>query len=108
MSEPERPAARPYRSTSGFEIRPVYRPDADEATTDERLGEPGSFPFTRGIHPEGHRGAPRPSRPGPSPGPMPMRPPPTNDSANPAPFRSPEAFIPRAIAPARGRCASTP
>jgi methylmalonyl-CoA mutase, N-terminal domain len=59
MSEPERPAARPYRSTSGIEIRTVYGPD-DLADFDpaDRLGAPGAFPFTRGIHPEGYRARP--------------------------------------------------
>ncbi len=59
MSEPERPAARPYRSTSGFEIRPVYGPGAERApASEDRLGEPGTYPFTRGIHPEGYRARP--------------------------------------------------
>jgi methylmalonyl-CoA mutase N-terminal domain/subunit len=41
---------------SGIAVRPVYRPD-DMAGWDQavQLGEPGSFPFTRGIHPEMYR-----------------------------------------------------
>ena len=59
MSDPERAEARPYRSTSGFEIEPVYGPsDLDGFDPDEQLGRPGSFPYTRGIHPDGYRGRP--------------------------------------------------
>ena len=56
MSDPERAARPPHRSTSGIEIRPVYRAaDPDPARADE---EPGAFPFTRGIHPNGYLGRP--------------------------------------------------
>jgi methylmalonyl-CoA mutase N-terminal domain/subunit len=56
MSDPERAARPPHRSTSGIEIRPVYRAaDRDPA----HLGdEPGAFPYTRGIHPGGYLGRP--------------------------------------------------
>ena len=59
MNEPERPEARPHRSTSGIEIEPVYGP-GDPAGFDPArdLGEPGAFPFTRGIHPSGYRARP--------------------------------------------------
>ena len=59
MSDPERAARPPHRSTSGIEIRPVYRA-ADLAGWDpvEALGEPGAYPFTRGIHPDGYLGRP--------------------------------------------------
>src|SRR5881227_3230795 len=42
---------------SGIEKKPVYTPD-DLAGFDprERLGAPGEFPFTRGIHPTMYRG----------------------------------------------------
>jgi methylmalonyl-CoA mutase N-terminal domain/subunit len=59
MSEPERPEARPYRTTSGIEIEPVY--DADDVADFDpttKLGQPGDFPFTRGIHADGYRGRP--------------------------------------------------
>ena len=59
MSEPERPEARPHRSTSGIDIEPVYRPGDPAGFDPERdLGEPGAFPYTRGIHPTGYRGRP--------------------------------------------------
>ena len=36
---------------SGFEVKPVYRPDDVAKGLEERLGEPGEFPFTRGVYP---------------------------------------------------------
>ncbi len=48
----------PVRHTdSGLVIRPVYRPLAGWSH-DEKLGEPGRFPFTRGIYPDMYRGRP--------------------------------------------------
>ncbi|WP_326852130.1 acyl-CoA mutase large subunit family protein [Actinocrinis sp.] len=46
-------------SESGLPIRPVYRPD-DLAGWDpgERLGEPGAYPFTRGVYPTMYTGRP--------------------------------------------------
>ena len=59
MSEPERPVVRPYRSTSGMEIRTVYGPDdLDGFDARDRLGAPGAYPFTRGIHADGYRARP--------------------------------------------------
>lgn len=45
------------RTDSGIEIQPVYGP-TDLEGFDERasLGEPGTFPFTRGVHPTMYRG----------------------------------------------------
>jgi methylmalonyl-CoA mutase, N-terminal domain len=47
------------RAVSGFDIPAVYGPDAlagfDPAA---RLGEPGAYPFTRGIHPTMYRSRP--------------------------------------------------
>ena len=46
-------------SVSGFEVAPVYRPaDLEALDPAEALGEPGEFPFTRGIHPTMYRGRP--------------------------------------------------
>jgi methylmalonyl-CoA mutase, N-terminal domain len=56
MSDPERAARPPHRSTSGIEIRPVYR--AGDLRTDEAAEEPGAYPFTRGIHADGYLGRP--------------------------------------------------
>jgi methylmalonyl-CoA mutase N-terminal domain/subunit len=38
-------------SESGFEIEPLYAADDVAPGLDERLGEPGAYPFTRGIYP---------------------------------------------------------
>ncbi|HTI29560.1 MAG TPA: methylmalonyl-CoA mutase family protein [Methylomirabilota bacterium] len=56
MSDPERAGRPPHRSTSGIEIRPVYGPaDLDPA---HETGDPGAFPFTRGIRSDGYLGRP--------------------------------------------------
>ena len=53
MTGPERTGRR---TTSGIEIRPVYGPtDLESFDPESRLGRPGTFPFTRGIHPEMYR-----------------------------------------------------
>ena len=56
MSDPERAARPPHRSTSGIEIRPVYR--ATDVLPDDADDEPGAFPFTRGIRTDGYLGRP--------------------------------------------------
>ena len=38
-------------SESGFEIEPLYAAEDVLPGLDERLGEPGAYPFTRGIYP---------------------------------------------------------
>ena len=49
------PAER--RTDSGIEIRPVYRAeDLQGWDPAERLGEPGRYPYTRGIYPNMYRG----------------------------------------------------
>ena len=46
-----------FVTTSDVEIDPVYTPsDAPEETYDDRLGMPGSYPFTRGVYPTMYRG----------------------------------------------------
>ena len=46
----------PRRFTdSGIEIQTLYTEDDVESGLPERLGEPGDYPFTRGIHPEMYR-----------------------------------------------------
>jgi methylmalonyl-CoA mutase, N-terminal domain len=46
-----------YTTLSGVEVAPVYGP-ADESAVEnfERIGYPGEFPFTRGLHATGYRG----------------------------------------------------
>jgi methylmalonyl-CoA mutase N-terminal domain/subunit len=38
------------RAESGFEISPLYRSSDVKDGVDERLGEPGRYPFTRGVY----------------------------------------------------------
>ena len=46
----------PRRFTdSGIELSPVYGPADLPADLDRRLGGPGEYPFTRGVHPEMYR-----------------------------------------------------
>jgi methylmalonyl-CoA mutase, N-terminal domain len=46
----------PRRFTdSGIEVKPVYTEDDVADGLEERLGKPGEYPFTRGIHPEMYR-----------------------------------------------------
>src|SRR5215204_5740963 len=48
-----------FTTLSGVEVDPVYGP-ADESSVPgfERIGYPGEFPFTRGLHATGYRGRP--------------------------------------------------
>ncbi len=50
---------RDYTTLSGVDVDPVYGP-ADESSVPnfERIGWPGEFPFTRGLHATGYRGKP--------------------------------------------------
>ena len=56
-----RPAVRDadFTTLSGVEVDPVYGPpDGAVVRGMERIGWPGEFPFTRGIHATGYRGKP--------------------------------------------------
>jgi len=46
-----------FTTLSGVEVDPVYGPDSGEPVP-ERIGWPGEYPFTRGIHSTGYRGKP--------------------------------------------------
>src|ERR1700722_19434675 len=53
---PDKQANQEHRTGSGIEIHPVYRAeDLDGWDPDTKLGEPGAFPYTRGVHPEMYR-----------------------------------------------------
>ncbi len=46
-----------HRTDSGIPLQPVYRSsDLDGWDPDARLGEPGQYPYTRGIYPDMYRG----------------------------------------------------
>jgi methylmalonyl-CoA mutase, N-terminal domain len=44
------------RTDSGLPVAPVYGPDALGEGVEVRIGEPGAFPFTRGVHATMYRG----------------------------------------------------
>src|ERR671915_367700 len=44
------------RTDSGIEVRPIYEAPPPDGTTADRVGEPGSFPFTRGVSPDMYGG----------------------------------------------------
>ncbi|MFJ8470778.1 methylmalonyl-CoA mutase [Kitasatospora sp. NPDC094011] len=49
----------PRRSESGFPIEPLYGPGAPAGwDPDTRLGRPGEYPYTRGVHPSMYTGRP--------------------------------------------------
>ncbi|MEU6234788.1 methylmalonyl-CoA mutase family protein [Kitasatospora sp. NPDC047058] len=46
-----------FTTLSGDEVEPVYGPPAGQPVDGfERIGWPGEYPFTRGLHPTGYRG----------------------------------------------------
>jgi methylmalonyl-CoA mutase N-terminal domain/subunit len=48
---------RDFTSVSGRDVEPLFTPEDAAAVEYERdLGDPGQFPYTRGIHPSGYRG----------------------------------------------------
>src|SRR5205085_10063052 len=44
-----------FETLSGIPVQPLYTPADVKPGLDERLGKPGQFPFTRGLHPEMYR-----------------------------------------------------
>ena len=50
MSEKKGPT-----NSSGIVLDPFYKPDDADKEYDEKIGDPGSFPYTRGLHPTGYR-----------------------------------------------------
>ncbi|GAB76673.1 methylmalonyl-CoA mutase, N-terminal domain [Austwickia chelonae] len=48
-----------FTTLSGMEVEPVYGPTDEQAAADpefDRIGWPGEYPFTRGLHATGYRG----------------------------------------------------
>jgi methylmalonyl-CoA mutase N-terminal domain/subunit len=62
MAAAGRIADRDFSTLSGSEVDPVYGPtdglDGAAGGAFERIGWPGEFPFTRGLHASGYRGKP--------------------------------------------------
>ena len=55
-SAPARTGGDALRSPSGLPIEPVYRPADAEVDYERDLGDPGHFPYTRGVQPSMYRG----------------------------------------------------
>ncbi|HEX2308466.1 MAG TPA: methylmalonyl-CoA mutase family protein, partial [Jatrophihabitantaceae bacterium] len=55
--EEARTADRDFTTLSGVEVAPLYGPQERDDRF-ERIGWPGEYPFTRGVHPTGYRGKP--------------------------------------------------
>jgi methylmalonyl-CoA mutase N-terminal domain/subunit len=48
-----------HHTESGIEVKSLYRPeDLDGFEYPERLGDPGEYPYTRGVYPSMYRGRP--------------------------------------------------
>ncbi len=45
-----------YTTISGVPIKPLYKPEDVDIDYDRDLGDPGTFPYTRGIHTDMYRG----------------------------------------------------
>jgi methylmalonyl-CoA mutase, N-terminal domain len=54
VSGPQAPSAR--ETTSGIPIQPVYRPQDAQGDYERDLGDPGRFPYTRGVQSSMYRG----------------------------------------------------
>jgi len=46
---------RRFETLSGIPVRPLYTEADQPADLDARLGRPGEYPYTRGLHPEMYR-----------------------------------------------------
>jgi methylmalonyl-CoA mutase, N-terminal domain len=44
------------RTASGIPLQPVYGPPAEATDPAQQLGDPGAYPYTRGVHPTMYRG----------------------------------------------------
>ena len=54
-TRPRRSAARAFTTLSGEPVKPLYTPE-DVGPSEERIGFPGEYPFTRGVYPSMYRG----------------------------------------------------
>jgi methylmalonyl-CoA mutase N-terminal domain/subunit len=53
---PQREAAERFTTMSGIEVDPVYTADSVDLDYDRDLGNPGSYPYTRGVYESMYRG----------------------------------------------------
>lgn len=45
-----------FSTMSGIPVKPLYTPEDVEGSYEEKIGYPGEYPYTRGIHPTMYRG----------------------------------------------------
>ncbi len=45
-----------FSTMSGVPVKPLYTPEDVEGDFEEKIGYPGEYPHTRGIHPNMYRG----------------------------------------------------
>jgi methylmalonyl-CoA mutase N-terminal domain/subunit len=45
-----------FSTMSGVPVKPLYTPEDVEGSFEEKIGYPGEYPYTRGIHPNMYRG----------------------------------------------------
>lgn len=45
-----------FKTLSGISLETFYHPEKNHFSYDEKLGDPGQFPFTRGVYPDMYRG----------------------------------------------------
>ena len=59
MNAPQKPEMKKVINESGIEVKPLYTAaDVEASGGMEMVGEPGAYPFTRGIHREMYRKQP--------------------------------------------------
>ena len=64
MNDRLKSATKPVVNESGIEIKPLYTAkNVEETGGFGFIGEPGQFPFVRGIHPQMYRPQAHPMRP---------------------------------------------
>ena len=52
MKKPKSEELKEVILESGIKVKPVYGPDdIEDLDFDKKIGQPGGYPFTRGIHP---------------------------------------------------------
>ena len=52
------PVKPPFSTISGLELEEVYGPEHLPESPETEIGEPGKYPFTRGVYPSMYRGKP--------------------------------------------------
>jgi methylmalonyl-CoA mutase N-terminal domain/subunit len=56
VPDPDDAAADQHSTISGIPLEPLYTPETTPIDYDRDLGDPGSYPFTRGVYESMYRG----------------------------------------------------